>query len=112
MYNTDGKLVKQLTSGEWDVMQVIGMDAKERTLYYTSTQESPMQRHLYAVDLKSQKVTKLTAEHGTHNTLVNIEKGYFLDVFSSTDRITSYNVCYTKLLRNTLRFLSKSQILN
>lgn len=83
--NTDGKLVKQLTSGEWDVMQVIGMDAKERTLYYTSTQESPMQRHLYAVDLKSLKVTKLTAEHGTHNTLVNIEKGYFLDVFSSTD---------------------------
>lgn len=85
LYNTDGKLVKQLTSGEWDVMQVIGMDAKERTLYYTSTQESPMQRHLYAVDLKSQKVTKLTAEHGTHNTLVNIEKGYFLDVFSSID---------------------------
>lgn len=85
LYNTDGKLVKQLTSGEWDVMQVIGMDAKERTLYYTSTQESPMQRHLYAVDLKSLKVTKLTAEHGTHNPLVNIEKGYFLDVFSSID---------------------------
>lgn len=85
LYNTDGSLVKQLTKGNWDITKVIGFDKLDKKLFYVSTQQNPLERHLYCLDIKSGEEVKLTAIHGTHNPLIAAERGFFLDIFSSVE---------------------------
>jgi dipeptidyl-peptidase 4 len=85
LYNVDGTLVKQITKGNWEVTNVIGFDKQNKKIYYTSTQQNPLERHLYSLDIKKGEETKLTSIHGTHNPVVATDLGYFLDVFSSIE---------------------------
>jgi len=92
LYDTDGNQISQLTKGPWVVTAINGFDPTERRLYYTSTEVSPIQRHLYVLDLKTLKSTKLTSLHGTHNPLVSGNGNYVLDVLSSTDIARRYDL--------------------
>lgn len=85
LYNVDGTLVKQLTKGSWDVTKVIGFDQLEKRLFYISTQQNPLERHLYCMDIKKGEETRLTTIPGTHNPIIATEQGFFLDVFSSIE---------------------------
>jgi len=85
LYNEEGKLIKQITSGNWVVVDFLGLDAKEKIAYYTSTENSPINRDLYSVDLKTGKRTKLTSEQGTHAITLNTQSTSFLDNYSNTE---------------------------
>ena len=52
LYNTDGKLISQLTKGEWEVADFKGIDPKGEFVYFTATKESPVNRDLYRVGLQ------------------------------------------------------------
>jgi dipeptidyl-peptidase 4 len=83
LYETSGKLIKQLTKGNWIVTEVHGFDKKGTKVYFTATKESYTERHLYSVDIKSGEMKKLTEGEGTHFADLNIEAGYFIDHFTS-----------------------------
>ena len=70
MYDTDGKLVKQLTSGNWLVQNILGFDKDGKNLFFMSTEKSPMESHLYKVNLKSGKRTLITSQAGMHDVLL------------------------------------------
>ena len=59
LYNTDGKLLKQLTSGPWVVMQVVGFNKKSQSVIILSNEKDPLQSNLYAVNIKTGKRTLL-----------------------------------------------------
>jgi len=84
LYDTTGKLVKQLTSGNYEITEYLGFDQKEENYYVESTMESPIERHLYKFNLKTGKMMKLTNEKGTHNTPLSPDGKYFVTSFSST----------------------------
>ncbi|MEN8122530.1 MAG: DPP IV N-terminal domain-containing protein, partial [Bacteroidota bacterium] len=84
LYNTSGKVIKQITKGNWVVTEFLGFDAKERNIFIQATKESPIERHIYKVNLKSGKMLRLTKEKGTHNAQFNASKTYFVDSYSST----------------------------
>jgi dipeptidyl-peptidase-4 len=103
LYDTEGNLIKQLTKGNWVVTNVNGFDQTERKLFYTSTAVSPIQRHLYALDVKSGATTCLTQLHGTHAAQVSADGHFVLDVLSSTDIAKRYDLIDAtngKLIRN------------
>ena len=72
--------VKRLTKTDASV-QYVAQDAK--SVYYTSAEVSPVENHLFKVDLKSGKQTRLTKAEGWHNVLVSNSGKYFLDTYSS-----------------------------
>lgn len=85
LYNTDGELLRRITEGNYEVTEVLGFDKKGTALFYTSTEESPIERHHYRVDLtKPDKKTKLTSISGTHNGMLSSNGQYILDKYSST----------------------------
>jgi len=97
LYDTEGKLIKQLTKGEWIITEYLGFNDKNTEMYFMSTKESPIQRHLYKVNVKSGKITKLTDTHGTHRVELNDNKKYFTDVLSNyTDIAREYRLYNTK----------------
>ncbi|NDV68681.1 S9 family peptidase [Dysgonomonas sp. 25] len=83
VYDTDGNMLKQLTSGAWEVLSVLGFDTKGDNLFYISNEPSPIEQHLYKVNLKSGKRTKLTKEEGVHHAALSASGRYAFDWYTS-----------------------------
>ncbi len=83
LYDTNGKMIRQLTSGQWEVTSVKGFNAKGDKLYYVSTAVSPLSRNLYAVDIKNARSAAITSGNFNHNVSVDESGEYLLDNYSS-----------------------------
>lgn len=86
LYDINGKLVKQLTAGKFEVDQLLGVDEVSSTLYFTSTQAGAIQRQLYAVKLSGGTIKQLTKDPGTHGINFSPDFKYFLDSYSSINK--------------------------
>ncbi len=104
LYNTSGKLIRQVTKGAWIVTDFLGFDLKEKNIFIEATKESPIERHIYKVNIKSGKMIKLTAEAGTHHAVFNKAHSYFVDKYSSTTIPAKADLLSAggKLIRNVL----------
>ncbi len=49
LYGMDGKLVNQVTSGNWEVCDVPGIDVKNQRLYYTSREHGAINKSLFVI---------------------------------------------------------------
>jgi dipeptidyl-peptidase-4 len=83
LYNTNGKLIRQLTKGNWVVTRILGINEKGTLLFFESTKESPLERHIYSVDLENYELRKLTDPAGTHVGNLNLRGDLILDNFNS-----------------------------
>lgn len=85
LFDKEGKLIRQLTQGNWVVVDFINVDEKEKFAYYTSTEVSPLERHLYAVEIATGKRKKLTQEEGVHIITMNEKCTAFIDMYSNVN---------------------------
>ena len=81
-YDFNGKLIKQLTSHEFVIKKI--KEENNGRIYYETTGESPLENHIYSVDLKG-NVNILTRAKGTHSVDISSDGKYFHDHFSSHD---------------------------
>ncbi|HEY4734532.1 MAG TPA: S9 family peptidase [Gemmatimonadaceae bacterium] len=82
-YDYSGKLVNQVTHGNWSVTRVEGSDAKGQTIYYTSTEASPLQRQLYSIRFDGTGERRVTTAEGTHRINMAPTATFFIDRYSS-----------------------------
>jgi dipeptidyl-peptidase-4 len=66
-HKVNGPQIFQITSGKWDVDQVLGVDEKNELVYFTSTEVNPTERHIYSIDFQGKKKLQLTTEMGWHS---------------------------------------------
>ena len=78
LYTIKGECVKQLTSGPWVVMQVLGFNEKTRSIIIASNEKHPLQRNLYAVDAWTGKRTPLDNGEGVHRAVLSQGSGALL----------------------------------
>ncbi|MCA6438182.1 MAG: DPP IV N-terminal domain-containing protein [Bacteroidetes bacterium] len=83
LYDVSGKLIAQLTKGNWEVKNVLGFDAKNEQLYFEANEQSPINQDAYKVNLKTKLVTRLTNGNGYHTCVLSPNGEYLLDNFSS-----------------------------
>jgi dipeptidyl-peptidase 4 len=92
LYDTDGHLIRRLTAGDWVVddfrkRALMGVDEKTRTLYFSATEKSPTERHLYSTSLDTrdpQRVHRITQEAGVHGIYMSPDARFYIDNFSSS----------------------------
>ncbi len=82
-WNWKQNKLTSLTSGNYDVAELIGIDEKKKVLYYTAAEESPLERKLYTVDWNGKGKKTLTIENGTHTITTINGYQYFLDKYSN-----------------------------
>ncbi len=82
-YDLQGNRKRQITRGEWEVVDFYGLDAKNR-LYYLSTEGSPLRRSLWVVDIDGKHKRRLTPEEGTHAVAFSKGMRYYIDHFSTS----------------------------
>jgi dipeptidyl-peptidase 4 len=66
LYDLEGKQLAQLTKGDWEVSAVQSVDEAKGLVYFTATEKSPLERHLYRVALDGSGFTRITKDDGTH----------------------------------------------
>jgi dipeptidyl-peptidase-4 len=93
LYDVEGKLEKQLTSGNWQVDDIAGIDEKGRRVFYTSTEESPAERQLYSVALDGTNKRRISKAEGTHSISFAPDAAYYLDDYSSLKTAPTRTIC-------------------
>jgi len=83
LYDSDGNLIRQVTKGNWEVTNFIGFDNTGKNILITSTKESPLERHVYKINLETGETKKLTSEPGIHTIIPNFNQNYFLDSYTN-----------------------------
>ena len=86
LYDDKGNLVRQLTSGEWVVENIVGVDTKKGFVYFTGRKDSPLESHLYAVSFEGGEIRRVTRDAGIHNVVLDHKFKYFVDVHNSLEK--------------------------
>jgi dipeptidyl-peptidase-4 len=92
LYDGDGRLVCQLTAGEWPVDSVVHLDEERRCVYFLAGRESPVERHLYRVSLDGGDPVRLTEEPGFHHATFAANGSYYAHVQESRSSPPSIEV--------------------
>jgi dipeptidyl-peptidase 4 len=86
LHGPDGTLVRTLTSGEWQVDSLSGVDPERGLVYFTATEADVVQEQLYAVSLEGGQPRRITQAQGMHTVRVDAERGRFTDLHHCLDQ--------------------------
>jgi dipeptidyl-peptidase-4 len=82
-----------LTVGNYDVEEIKGVDEKTKLIYYTSAEQSPMDRQLYSISFDGKKKKQLTTGKGTHYVDFNTDFTFFTDNYSTINTPPVIQLC-------------------
>lgn len=94
LYNSNGQLLKQLTSGDYDVTAYYGTSNDGKTFFYASNEGSPLEQYVFKVDASGRK-TKLSTEKGFNSAVFSTNRQYYLNTFSDINTPPVYTLCST-----------------
>lgn len=95
LYKKDGTLVRQITSGPWVVMEMLGFDSKHKAIIYTSNECSPIQRNLWIVDVNTGKRALYDNGSGWHNGMLSADGLWLVDNWQEPD--VPRKICITNV---------------
>jgi dipeptidyl-peptidase 4 len=82
-----GVLQRQVTSGSWNVANVLHVDEQARNVYFTAVGREagrhPYYQHLYRVGLNGRGLALLTREDANHNVSLAPDRRHFVDTYST-----------------------------
>ena len=102
-YTLNGNLVKQVTSGDFEVTDFYGYDAASGQFYYAAHGTSPLRKEVYSTT-GAGKPRLLTSQVGTNEATFSTTMKYFLNVYSSAQQppITTLRNASGKVLATLL----------
>jgi len=83
LYDTTGKLIRPITSGDYEVMEVLGLDENDKQVFFVSNEGNPIECQAYKVDLQTGKKTQLTFDAGVHSPVLSRSGKFILDRYSN-----------------------------
>ena len=95
-YAKTGKLINQITKGNWEVTAYYGFDEKTGNIFYQSTEISSIGRDVYKISLNGKGKIRLTTKEGTSDATFSPNYEYFINSFSSVKEPPSYVLYNTK----------------
>jgi len=87
LYDFHGNLLRRLTGGPLEVVEVVGVDEENGWVYFTahSDQTHPYDTHLCRVSLQGGEVRQLTEGRGIHRVVLSPEKDFFIDTYTNVN---------------------------
>lgn len=93
-YASDGKLIRRITSGRWEVRTVYGVDAANEFIYFSATKDSHIAENVYRVRTSGGEPERLTQGIGWHTAIFNKDLNHFAEMWSDVN-----NPAQTRLYR-------------
>ena len=85
LFDAAGKELKQITNGEWVVMEVLGFNKKQKTVIFKANKEHPLHHRLYSVSMKGE-IKQLETVDGVHDAILSPSGNFLIDRFSTPTR--------------------------
>ncbi len=83
LYDKNGKQLKQITSGDWEVTKFYGINEDLSTLYFQSNEGNIAERKIYSINTKGTNKKVLSKENGTNNAEFSTNFLYFINTHSA-----------------------------
>lgn len=104
LYDMNGNLDRQVTSGDYEAVELVGLDQSKKTpvLYYTSTEISPLEQHFYQIDLRSKGKKKLSDKAGNSSINMSDDCSYYMTYHSAADqplKVSLYKTAENQLIK-------------
>jgi dipeptidyl-peptidase-4 len=91
-YTKDGKLINQITKGNWEVTDYYGFNEKQNTIYYQSVENGSINRDVYSIKLNGKDKKRLTKTEGTNSAAFSADFTYFINTYSSATTPPKYTL--------------------
>ena len=95
-YDKSGKLINQITKGNWEVTEYYGFDEKTKSVFYQSTEEGSINRAVFRIGLDGKNKTRLSQTLGTNAATFSPNFQYFINTFSTASQPTIYSLNESK----------------
>ena len=84
-YNFNGKLINQITKGNWEVTKYYGFNKEKKTIYYQSVENGSINRGVYSIGLDGTNKKLLSNNIGTNTAAFSRNLNYFINTHSSSE---------------------------
>ena len=92
LYDYSGRLLHRITAGNWNVddfraRAIKGVDERHQLVYFTATEKTPLERHLYSAPLNSEvpgQLKRISAADGVHDITMTPNAKVYVDTLTST----------------------------
>ena len=116
LYDMNGKLIRQVEKGKYDVTEIYGMDEKAGDVYFQAAMINPHDRQVYVAH-KNGKVERLTDAEGSNAANFSGDFRYFVNTWSSYSHPQVFTVRSNKgkvikMLEDNKVLLEKTQKYN
>ena len=99
-YHLEKGLIAQITKGDWLVTDILGFNEKKKEIYFTSTKESPLERHLYRINWNNFRMQRLDTAEGVHTGILSKDGTQLYDIYSNASTPRSVNIINTNTLKS------------
>ena len=103
---TERIAVSQLTSGPWEVLEVLGFNKAKKEVYFSATKETPLQNNLYKVSVSNGKVTRLDQADGVHRGELSASGTYLIDRYTAPQTARVIQLISTQSAKVTATLLT------
>lgn len=93
LHKAEGPEIMQTTKGNWDVADILGYNEATKQVYYSSFETSPLEKHIFKIDLDGKNKMDLTAMSGMHSAAFSADFSYFLHTTSSINTPAVISIC-------------------
>lgn len=85
LYDISGKLIRKITTGNWDLSAFYGMDATQKTIYFQAGMANPTQREIYKININGKGLKKISSATGTNTAFFSNGCNYFINYYSNAN---------------------------
>jgi len=82
-YNRKGKLINQVTKGNWVVTNYYGFNEEKGIAYYQSVENGSTNRDVYSININGKNKQRLSSKTGTNNATFSKSFAYYINTFSN-----------------------------
>ncbi|GAA4307615.1 S9 family peptidase [Pontixanthobacter gangjinensis] len=111
LYDEDGELQKQITSGNWEVTDYYGYDPKADVIYYQSTENGSVNRDVYSIKPNGKNKKRLTDRNGMNSASFSADYTYFINTFTDVDTPNVYTLHRSKDGKQVREILNNKALL-
>ena len=104
LFDVAGNELRQITQGNWVVLNVVGFNAKNKSIIFTSNESSPIQCNTWEVNVNTGKRTLLDNGQGWHSPKLSSSGRYFVDSYQTPEIPHNIEIADAKTLRHTMYF--------
>ena len=86
-YNIEGQLLNTITSGDWVVANLHGVDEVRETIYFDGFADTPLEKHLYRGSLNAHlEPVRISATGQSHQVELSRSLQHYIDSYSSASQ--------------------------